>query len=614
MQSDLRAVRLGSLGVTLDQRPDGSMIVRSIEPLHLEVDKLTTCLDRWAAVAPDRLFLAQRGATGDWRRVSYGDALSRVRSIARALLDRNLSPERPIAILSGNGIDHALLALAAMYIGIPYAPISPAYSLMSSDYGKLKAIIALLTPGLVYAADATTFGKAIAASCDPAMELVASSGTAADRPTLAFDDLLGRQDTAAIDAVHATVGPDTVAKILFTSGSTGHPKGVINTQRMWCANQSMLRHWLAFVADQPPVLVDWLPWSHTFGGNHNFGLVLYNGGTLYIDDGKPTPQGIGETIRNLREVAPTIYFNVPKGYEELVPWLRREPALRARFFSRLSLTFYAGASLAPRVSVDLDELAVEAVGERILMVTSLGATETAPAALACSRETARPGVVGVPLPGVELKLLPASGKLEARLKGPIIMPGYWRDGEQTRKAFDEEGFYRLGDALKFAEDLNPAAGFVFDGRVAEDFKLATGTWVSVGPLRARVISAFAPLVKDVVIAGHDRDAIAALIFPDFEECRNVLGGSACVLTNTQMLEHATLRSAFSEKLAGLSRTSTGSSTRIARLVLLEELPSIDANEMTDKGSINQRAVLSRRASLVEELYAASPSPRVIADA
>jgi feruloyl-CoA synthase len=609
----IRDVRLGSLGVAVDHRADGSMVVRSTEAMPPVATKLTARLEHWAAAAPDRTFLAQREAGGGWARLSYADALFNVRSIARSLLDRDVSAGRPVAILSGNGTDHALMALACMMAGVPYAPVSVAYALMSSDHGKLRTIMAQLTPGLVFVSNATPFAKAIAACCPPGLEVVASHGALTDRTVTPFASLLDRQDVAGpVDAAHAKVGPATIAKILFTSGSTGNPKGVVNTQAMLCVNQAMLEHWLAFVTDTPPVLVDWLPWSHTFGGNHNFGLVLANGGTLYIDDGKPTPAGMSETVRNLREIAPTIYFNVPKGFEELVVWLRREPELRQRFFSELSLVFYAGASLPPHIAKEFDDLAVLTTGKRILFVTSLGSTETAPAALSSTKETARPGVVGLPLPGVELKLLPSGDKLEARLKGPNIMPGYWRDVEQTAKAFDAEGFYMLGDALKFAIPGDAAGGFVFDGRVSEDFKLITGTWVSVGPLRGRLISAFAPLVRDVVIAGHDRNDIAALVFPDLEGCRALLPAADKAASDQALVAHPAVRAAFAKHLASFNSAGGGSSMRVARLILADELPSIDAGEMTDKGSINQRAVLARRAALVDELFAPHSSPRVIA--
>ncbi|MCZ8182641.1 MAG: feruloyl-CoA synthase [Beijerinckiaceae bacterium] len=606
-----RDVALGVLTPVLEERPAGVQLVRSREALGGLPDRMTDALDHWAVAAPDRVFLAQRDRGGDWRKLTFAEAHSASSRIASALIRRPVSAERPIAILSGNDIEQGLLVLAAMRIGVPVAPISPAYSLVSTDFAKLRYILAKLTPGMIFVARAEPFERALRAAAPPDCEIVVTEGHIEGMATTPFAALLeGDRADARVAAAHAIVGPDTIAKVLFTSGSTGQPKGVINTHRMLTANQAMLQHWLPFVKDEPPVLVDWLPWHHTFGGNHNFGLALTNGGSLYIDNGKPMPGGIEETVRNLREISPTFYLNVPKGFEELVARLRTDSALRESYFRRLRANFYAGAGLPPHVAKALDEIAVETTGERILMVTGLGATETAPAALACTKETARPGLVGLPLPGLELKLVPNAGKLEARLRGPTIMPGYWRDPDQTVRAFDEDGFYCLGDALRYAEQGRSEGGFIFDGRVSEDFKLVTGTWVSVGPLRAQLISAFAPLVKDVVIAGHDCDEVRALVFPDFAACRAAVAAPASV-SDAALLEDPVLRRMFALRLGHFARGSTGSSNRVTRILLLAELPSIDANEITDKGSINQRAVLTRRAALVEALYAEPPGPDTI---
>jgi feruloyl-CoA synthase len=602
---------LGTLTAHLENRADGSMILRSREELGPWPDRNTDHLEHWARVAPERTFLAQRDAAGGWRHLTYADAYQRVTRVASALLKRNLSADRPIVILSGNDIEQGILGLAAMMIGVPFAPVSPAYSLMSSDFAKLRGIIDLLTPGLVFVSKTAPFGKAIAVACSNAVEIVATSGELAGRTVTSFATLEGGSVSPALAAARAGVGPDTVAKILFTSGSTGLPKGVINTQRMLNANQAMLSHWLPFAAEEPPTLVDWLPWHHTFGGNHNFGFVLKNGGSLYIDHGKPVPAGIAETVRNLKEIAPTIYFNVPKGFEELVPLLQADADLRRNYFSRLRANFYAGAGLPAHVSKALEEIALNEIGRKLPMITGLGATESAPSALASTNEQAPAGNIGLPLPGVTVKLVENSGKLEARLKGQSITPGYWRNPEQTAKAFDEEGFYCLGDALKFADATNPQTGMIFDGRVSEDFKLATGTWVSVGPLRARLVSAFAPLARDVVIAGHDRSEVAALIFPDIAACKVVVGPEAANLPDADLFAHPAVRQKFAQVLAQLQNDKAGSSMRIKRILLLDELPSIDANEITDKGSINQRAVLTRRATLVEALYSGTPPREAI---
>ncbi|HEX3938390.1 MAG TPA: feruloyl-CoA synthase [Xanthobacteraceae bacterium] len=608
----LRPVKLGPADVLVERRGDGTILMRSPHALPPHPRKLTERLIHWAKAAPDRVFLAQRNAqTSGWRTLSYAETLAAVNAIASALLERNLLADRPIAILSGNDIEHALLALAAMHVGIPYAPISVPYSLLSADFGKLTAIMDALSPGLVFAANGTAFARAIAATAPKDAEIVTTANPPGDRAATSFAALAATPaDKAAVEAAHAAVAPDTIAKILFTSGSTGQPKGVINTQRMLCANQAMIAAGLPFVRDEPPIVVDWLPWNHTFGSNHNFGLALDNGGSLYIDEGKPLPGAIEATVRNLRDVAPTIYFNVPKGFEMLLPHLQSDRALREKFFSRLKVMFYAGASLAQHVLQGLQELAVAATGERIIFLSSLGSTETAPAALACTWECERAGNIGLPLPGVELKLVPREGKLEARLKGANITPGYWRAPHLTADAFDAEGFYKIGDALKFHDPDDPSKGLLFDGRLAEDFKLATGTWVSVGPLRAAFIAHFAPLIRDVVLAGADRDEVTALIFPDIEACRILAGGSA-ELPAPSLLADPRVIDAFAHRLNSFFAAASGTSSRITRAVLMPEPPSLDRGEMTDKGSINQRAVLAHRAPLVEELYAETPPAHVI---
>ena len=606
----LRPVKLGPADVTVERRGDGAILLRSPHPLPPHPQKLTERLAHWAKAAPDRVFLAQRDAPSasgsGWRTLSFAQTLAAVRSIAAALLARDLSAERPVAILSGNDIEHALLALAAMHVGIPYAPISVPYSLLSQDFGKLAAIMGQLSPGLVFAANGKAFARAIAATVPAQAEIVIAADPADDRPGTAFAVLAATPPTTAVEAAHAAVTPDTIAKFLFTSGSTGQPKGVINTQRMLCANQAMIAAGLPFLRDEPPTVVDWLPWNHTFGSNHNFGLALDNGGSLYIDEGKPLPGAIEATVRNLRDVAPTIYFNVPKGYEMLLPYLTSDRALREKFFSRLKVMFYAGASLAEHVSRGLQVLAVQATGERIIFLSSLGSTETAPAALACTFESERAGNIGLPLPGVELKLVPREGKLEARLRGANITPGYWRAPQLTADAFDAEGFYKIGDALKFDDADDPSKGLLFDGRLAEDFKLATGTWVSVGPLRAAFIAHFAPLVRDVVLAGADRDEIAVLVFPDLDACRALAPTLPAAASPRAVLADAKVFSEFARHLTSFNAAATGTSNRIARLMLLTEPPSLDIGEMTDKGSINQRAVLANRAGFVEQLYSDAP--------
>ena len=607
----LRAVRLGALDAVVERRENGEMLIRTSQPLGNYHADLSEPLEHWAKAAPDRVFLAQRDPQGNWRKLSYAQVLEQVKRIAAALLRRGLSADKPIVIISGNSIEHALLALAAIHVGIPYAPVSPAYSLMSDDFGKLRMIIDLLTPGMVFAADGGAFGKAIAACVPENCELVVTQNPPAKRNATLFADLLGAEDAKGVADAQAKVTSDTIAKFLFTSGSTGAPKAVINTHRMLCSNQAMIAAGFSFVRDEPPMVVDWLPWSHTFGGNHNFNMVLVNGGSLYIDDGNPTPPGAPKTARNLREIAPTIYFNVPKGYEALVSHLRADEQLRKNFFSRLKVLFYAGAGLNQATWDELTELAVQTTGERIIFLTSLGSTETSPLALACTWDFDKAGNIGLPCPGVELKLVPNAGKLEARLRGPHITPGYWRQEKHTRDAFDAEGFYRIGDALKFADPDDPGKGLLFDGRIAEDFKLNTGTWVSVGPLRARFIDHFAPYARDVVFAGADRNFVGALVFPDIEACRK-LAGLGAEASAAAVIEAPQVRARFAELITALAAAAQGSSMRVARLLLMTEPPSLDKGEMTDKGSINQRAVLASCDVLAKELYQEPPTSAVIA--
>jgi feruloyl-CoA synthase len=608
----VRAVRVASLRAIVDRRPNGVIYVRSPQRLGEYPARVTDRLEHWAVRAPERIFLAQRGPNGDWQTTTYAQALARVRRLARGLLERGLSPEKPLMILSGNSLEHGLLALAAMYAGISYAPIAPAYSLAVKEFTALSYLWQNFAPAMVFVDDGAKFVRPLKALLEDGKTKVVFHGSRPDGiPSIPLAELEDAASSAAVDDAHRRIQPDSIAKILYTSGSTGLPKGVITTHRMLCSNQQMLCEVLQFLADEPPILCDWLPWNHTFGGSHNFGIALYNGGSLYIDAGKPTKELFGETIRNLREVATTAYFNVPKAFEMLVEHLRSDPPLRKNFFSRLKCLFFAAAGLSQHIWDDLQDIAFETCGEEILVVTGLGATESSPYALSTGIEGAAAGHLGLPVPGVELKLVPVEEKLEARLRGPSITPGFWRRPELNAAAFDGENYYCLGDAIKFLDPGNPLKGFLFDGRLNEDFKLSSGTWVRVGPLRMRLLAHFGNLLQDVVLAGPDRDFTTALFFPALEACRKLCTGLPENAAALEVVSRTEVRAVFQQRLQSFAAASTGSSTRIERAILLDTPPSIEMQEITDKGSINQKAVLKNRAEIVDELYRDPVSPRVL---
>jgi feruloyl-CoA synthase len=603
-----RPLVFGVTRVELRENPEGAQYLKADQPLQDYAQRMTDRLLHWAQLAPNRSFIARRsrqadGSSGEWRHISYAEALASARNIGQALLDRGLNAERPVAILSENDLEHALLALGCVYAGVPYCPISPAYSTVSQDYEKLRHVLSTLTPGLVFASDAGRYGKAIAATVGPDVEVAIHSAAGSahlERAFTPFEQLLATPASPAVDAAMQATGPDTIVKFLFTSGSTKLPKAVINTQRMWCANQQQMRQSMPVLAEEPLVLVDWLPWNHTFGGNHNVGMTIYNGGTLYIDDGKPTPALMGETLRNLREIAPTVYFNVPTGFEAIANAMKTDAVLRKNLLSRVKMFFYAGAALAQPVWDSLHQTQEAEIGERIVMGTGLGMTESGPFGIFVTGPDVRAGDLGVPTPGLELKLVPVDGKIEVRYRGPNITPGYWRAPEATRESFDEEGFFSTGDAVAWIDHGNIHKGLKFDGRIAEDFKLGTGTFVSVGPLRAKIIAAGAPYVQDAVLTGINLKEVGALIFPT-AACRS-LSGLGPEASQQDVLESAPVQARFQKMLNDLAETATGSASHIARAHVMSVPPSIDKGEVTDKGSINQRAVLKHREALVTALH------------
>ncbi len=605
----IRPVRLGNMAAAAQTRADGSTVIRSVETLAPYPRSIGDALEDWAGRTPDQVLIADRLGDG-WRELTFSQVLARIKPLAQALLDANLSAERPLIIISGNEIEHFLLGLAAIWVGIPYAPISPAYSLVSTDFGKLKHIAALLTPGMIYASDGERFAPAIKAAFGPEIPLIVRSNPIDGRPVHIFDDLLQTPVTGEVVAAHDEITPDTIAKFLFTSGSTGLPKGVITTNRMMACNQEMIRTALAFFRDEPPVLLDWMPWNHVAGGSHNTGIAIYNGGSFYIDDGQPTPARFGRTLENLKTVQPTFFTNVPKAYEFLVAAFDEHPEARRNLFAKLKILQYAGAGLSQHVFDGLDRAAREETGQRVLIITGYGSTETAPFAFTTTWPVSEAGHIGLPAAGMEVKLVPNGDKTELRLKGPNVTPGYWRDAAKTAEAFDEEGFYMIGDAVRFADPDDLGKGLIFDGRVTEDFKLSTGTWVNFAAVRTSVISACAPLIRDVVLTGLDLNYIGAMIFPDLGACARHAGLPADTDAAT-IIAHPAVHQKFCECLQALAHKATGSSNHVARALIMEALPDIDKGEVTDKGSINQRAVRAHRAELVEALYAAAPDANII---
>jgi feruloyl-CoA synthase len=601
---------VASQEVVAQRLPGGGWSLRSPQSLGVYPRCVGDMLVHWARTAPDRMFLAER--QGDvWRAVTYAQALAAVEGIAQHLLDRGLDPARPVVTLSPNSVEHGLMLLGAMHAGLPVAPVSPSYALASKDFRKLRHVLDLLSPSLLYLNDGAPYAEALRAALDGPVPILTSGSALDGVESTPFGQAAATPAGASLRIAFRAIDGDTIAKILMTSGSTGMPKGVINTQRMMCANQQAYAQAYPFFAEQPPVQLSWLPWNHTAGGNHVFNLTLRHGGSLYIDDGRPVPGEMERTVRNLRELALTSYTSVPLGYAMLLPHLEQDPALRQTFFSDLRYLGCAGAALPETHRSALQSMAIQVRGAPLLFGTNWGATETAPTVTAVHFETTVPGCIGLPIPGGELRLVPTDGKLELRVRGPSITPGYWRQPEQTAKAFDEEGFYRTGDAGRLVDENDPKAGVRFDGRVAEDFKLLSGTWVSVGSLRVKAIQAAGPYVQDVVVTGHNRLELGLLAFPSEAACRALCPELPADAPMSEVVRHPKVRSSVRDALAEMAARSTGSSTRPTRALLLAQPPSLAASEITEKGYINQRAVLENRASEVERLYAPTPDDDVL---
>lgn len=606
MNAPLRPVRFFSPEVELTQQVDGSYLMRSVEPLADYDHRIGDWLDRWAVDAPNRAFIIEQTKNehtkNGERTIRYREAREAALALAEGLLRYDLGPERPIAILAANSIDYALMILAAVYVGIPFAPIAPAYALQTTDYLKLSHSFRLLTPGMLVVDDGELYRAAIEKTLATAIPVVALRNVPPSSNMISLGSLRGEgSQRDAVIAAAARVGRETVAKYLFTSGSTGVPKAVINTHGMLCANAQMKRQVAPILADEPPVMVDWAPWNHTAGGNSNFSIVLHNGGTLYIDPGKPTPALFGESLKLLRRISPTIYFNVPKGFELLIPHLEADRTFCENFFRRIKFLWYAAASMQPSTWNALEQLTVKTFGQKILIVSGLGMTETSPIALFGNLYSTGPGVVGIPVAGMDLKLVPHDDSFEAYYRGPNVTPGYWRDRAATESAFDEDGFFRSGDLLSFIDPERPRAGLRFDGRISEDFKLTSGTRVSAGKLRLTALDVLRPLANEVVIVGADREDVRMLIFPDWEACTEIAGLDRDT-AKAETASNMTLRTILRERLTELANTGTGSSNRIVAALLVEVPPSGAAGELTEKGTVNSRGLQRNRPELLDTLF------------
>jgi feruloyl-CoA synthase len=612
MQTPFKPIDFLSRDVRVERRGNGTILLQSNHTLKPYEKHVPAFLAKWAKEAPDRAWLAQRrGPEREWLKVTYGEAKRQVDAVTQALLDRGFGPDRPVMILSSNSIEFALLTMAAMQARAPLAPVSPAYSVMSQDHAKLRYVFDLVKPGLVFVQNGEIYARALAAldlaNHDAGGVLLVHVDKAPPQmQSLPWSELLATTPTDAVARSIEQIDAKTTGKFLFTSGSTGMPKAVINTQEMMCANLAMSQMARTRKASDPPaVMLDWLPWNHTMGGNATFQGNLAEGGTTYIDDGKPLPGLFEETLRNLREISPTYFANVPAGYAMLATALEKDDALAQRFFKNLNSLAYGGATLPSDLYERMEALAVKHTGYRLPFVTGWGSTETAPTATTVHWASERVGLIGLPFPGVQLKLVPTGeeGRYELRLKSVIVTPGYFRRPDLTAQMFDEEGFYKIGDAGRFADPEDPSWGLTFDGRVVEDFKLLSGTFVLVGTLRTTAIAAASPVLQDAVICGQDREYAGLLGFPNFAACRRVAGDDGAKLPAAELLAHPAVVGALRYGLARMNAEGKGSSMRVKRVILMAEPPSVDGHEITDKGYINQRATLERRKAMVDKLYA-----------
>lgn len=591
--------RLGTREVRVERGPAGEIFLQHPEPLRPYPQRLTERLEKWAREAPDRVFLAERHEDG-WETIGFGDALARIEAIGQSLLDRGLDGTTPVMTLATNCIDHALVALACIHVGIPSAPVSVSYARLSSDFERMAHAVDTIRPAALYTHDAELFGPSIMATVPDSVEIIASRGTMTGRPVTPLDDLKAATPGPAMAAARDAVTGDTVARLIFTSGSSSAPKAVINTHRMLAANQQMHAQVWCYLEDTPPVLVDWAPWNHTAGANVALGVALYFGGSLYIDDGRATPTEIVRTAENIAEIRPTAYFGVPVVYQLLAPLLKSDPRLREGFFGRLQMMMYAGGSIADGAWADLRAMMVETRGAPVYTTAGYGASELAPSLFLCAWDTGRPGIVGLPVPGVQVKLTPVGDKLEVRAKGPSITPGYWRNEDATRKAFDADGWYCTGDAVRFVDAERPLEGLVYDGRLSENFKLATGTWVSVAPLRAQAVIAFEPYITDAVIVGHGEGEIGLVLFPVLEACRTIPGCEDAV-DLAELVGRRAFRDVMQQRLEALCERGNSTTTRVTRALLVDEEPS--GIEITDKRTLSFNAVMRKRAADIAALHA-----------